>query len=294
MESAHQKSSPGKLKQYATFFKLRLASLVVFSACLGYLFANYQPERMATDLIWLSIGGFLITGASNGLNQILERQLDARMNRTSGRPLPMGDMQVNEAWIVAVISGILGFLALYLGINAVSAYLALSALISYAFIYTPLKQKSAFSVFIGAFPGAVPPMLGWVAASNSFGAGAGILFAVQFMWQFPHFWAIAWVLDDDYSLGGFRLLPSAEGRHKSSAFQILMYTLFTVPVSLLPWAFDLSGYVSLIAALIMGAYFCYYAFRLYFSCQTSDAKKLMFASFVYLPVLQIIYVIDKL
>lgn len=273
---------------------MRLTGLVVFSAVLGYLFANYNHEHMWRELICLSLGGFLVTGASNGINQILERELDAKMNRTNARPLPTGGMSVNEAWAVAFLSGLSGIALLYLGVNTLSAILGLAALVSYAFVYTPLKQVTSFAVFVGAFPGAIPPMLGYVAATGHFDAAAGILFAVQFIWQFPHFWAIAWVLDDDYNQGGFRLLPSAEGRGKSSAFQILIYTLFTVPVGLLPWAFNMTGDLTLYVAAAAGIGFSYYAFKLYFSCSIADAKKLMFASFIYLPLLQLIYVIDKI
>ncbi len=273
---------------------MRLSALVVYSACLGYLFADYNPVNFWREIICLSFGGFLITGASNGINQILERKLDVLMQRTNSRPLPVGDMSVNEAWAVAFLSALIGLSLLYFGVNTISALLGLSALVSYAFIYTPLKQVTSFAVFVGAFPGAVPPMLGWVAATGHFGLEAGLLFIVQFIWQFPHFWAIAWVLDDDYNLGGFRLLPSAGGRDKNSAFQILMYTLFTVPVGMLPWAFNLSGIYSLITAVLLGVGFCYYAFKLYFSCEIADAKKLMFASFVYLPVMQLVYVLDKI
>lgn len=287
-------STTSKYKTYATFFKLRLSSLVVFSACLGYLTANYNAANMWRELICLSLGGFLVTGASNGINQIIERDLDAKMKRTNSRPLPTGQMFVNEAWAIAFLSGIIGLALLYFGVNPMSGYLGLAALVSYAFIYTPLKQATSFAVFIGAFPGAVPPMLGWVAATGHFSVEAGILFVVQFMWQFPHFWAIAWVLDDDYNEGGFRLLPSAGGRDKSSAFQILIYTLFTIPVSFLPWAAGMCGLSSLIVCAITGIGFSYYAFKLYFSCEVSDAKKLMFASFIYLPVVQIIYAIDKI
>ncbi len=285
--------TPTKYTSYKDFFKLRLTSLVVFSACLGYFFADYNPEHMWSELICLCLGGFLVTGSSNGINQIIERELDAKMNRTNNRPLPTGGMGVNEAWAVAFVSGLSGVALLYFGLNTLSAILGLSALVSYAFIYTPLKQVTSFAVFVGAFPGAVPPMLGWVAATGHFGVEAGMLFAMQFMWQFPHFWAIAWVLDEDYSLGGFRLLPSAGGRDKTSAFQILIYTLFLVPVSLLPWAFNLTGTISLIVISICGIGFSYYAIKLYLSCEIKDAKKLMFASFIYLPVLQLVYVLDR-
>lgn len=267
---------------------------MVISAVFGYLFAKPITSDNWLEVIYLSLGGFLVTGASNTINQILEKDLDAKMNRTKERPLPIGNISVSQAWNLSIVCGAIGVSLLYFGLNFKAALLGFLALVSYAFIYTPLKQVTPFAVFIGAFPGAVPPMLGWVAATNAFGIESGLLFAIQFMWQFPHFWAIAWVLDDDYNSGGFRLLPSKGGRDKASAFQILIYTLFLLPLTILPWAFQLTGMVSLIAASLLGIGFTYYAFKLYRTCEIPDAKKLMFSSFIYLPLLQLIFVLDKL
>ena len=279
-------------KQIAQLFKLRLALLVVFSACMGYLFADVHIT--AIDLVMLSIGGMLVTGASNGMNQILERKQDAVMHRTQQRPIPSGIMSSGAAWFISIMAGVAGLAILYLGFHAMAFWLGLGALVSYAFVYTPLKKHSAFAVFIGAFPGAIPPMLGYVAATEVFDLAGGLLFLTQFIWQFPHFWAIAWVLEEDYNRVGYKLLPSAGGRNRNSAFQILLYTLFTVPMGLLPWAFELTGLLSVAGVVVTGLLMIVYAIRLYLDCQVKDARKLMFASFVYLPVVQILYVIDKL
>ena len=238
------------------------------------------------------LGGTLVTGASNGANQIWERDLDKIMNRTNRRPLPTGQMQLNEAYIVVVLFLLVGTYLLYL-INLKSALLGVLAFASYVFIYTPLKQITPWAVFVGAFPGAIPPFLGAIAATDAFGFVPGILFFVQFTWQFPHFWAIAWVLYDDYKKAGFSLLPSKTGKDKASGFQIMVYSLALIPFSLMPWILGWTGYITLIAASIMGIWFFYLAYKLYHSCETSDARKLMFASFVYLPIIQFIYVFDR-
>lgn len=246
------------------------------------------------QLLALIVGGFLVTGASNGLNQVIERNLDVKMKRTANRPLPLGKMKVETAVILAGISGVFGTAILWFGCNPYSAFLGLFAMFSYAAIYTPLKRISSFAVFVGAIPGAIPPFLGYVAAANVFNLEAGILFAVQFIWQFPHFWAIAWVLDDDYKEGGFRLLPSAGGRDKKSAYQILIYSIFLLPVSLLPWYFGMTGSWSVIAVIAIGLAFVFMAYRLYYKCTVEAAKQLMFGSFINLPLLQLVYVLDKI
>jgi protoheme IX farnesyltransferase len=238
------------------------------------------------------LGGTLVTGASNGANQIWERDLDKIMNRTNRRPLPTGQMQLKEAYIVVILFLLVGTYLLYL-INLKSALLGVLAFASYVFVYTPLKQITPWAVFVGAFPGAIPPFLGAIAATDAFGFIPGILFFVQFTWQFPHFWAIAWVLYDDYKKAGFSLLPSKTGKDKSSAFQIMAYSLALIPFSLMPWILDWTGYITLISASIMGIWFFYLSYKLYHSCETSDARKLMFASFVYLPIIQFIYVFDR-
>ncbi|MFN5148310.1 MAG: heme o synthase [Flavobacteriia bacterium] len=284
-----------KIKAYIVFTKFRLASLVILSALSGYLFADGSSGK---EIALLMIGGLLVTAASNGSNQIWERDLDKLMKRTERRPIPKGSMTVNEAYVVVIVCLVVGTYMLYL-INLYSALLGLIAFISYVFMYTPMKRVSPWAVLVGAFPGAIPPMLGAIAATNDFGLLPGVLFFVQFMWQFPHFWAIAWVLHDDYKSGGFSLLPSTSGRSKNSAFQILAYSLAMIPFSLLPWVlnfmpeFSAIGNLTLFVASVSGAIFFLYAFRLYGTLEHTDARKLMFASFVYLPVIQFLYVLDK-
>jgi protoheme IX farnesyltransferase len=272
--------------------KLRLALLVVLSAVLGYLFA--PGEHVSSEILWLCIGGFLVTGASNGLNQVLEKDADALMERTRDRPLPTGRMKVAEALALSIFLGISGVFVLWFFLGALSALLGLLSLVLYAFVYTPSKKVSPWAVFIGAFPGAMPPMLGYIAKTDTFGFEPGLLFFVQFMWQFPHFWAIAWLAYEDYQKAGYRLLPSTEGRCKRSSFQIMLYTLLLVPVSLTPWIFGLAGIATLIVASLIGMAFYLQALRLHHTQSNDDAKRLMFYSFAYLPVIQLTYVLDKI
>jgi len=281
---------PNKLKQYLSFTKFRLSFLVVVSALSGYLFNNGSDLK---EIFLLMIGGMLVTAASNGSNQIWEKDIDILMKRTAKRPLPMKEMSLTEAYLVVAFSLILGLYLLSL-INWPSFYLGFSAYISYVFVYTPLKRITPWAVFVGAFPGAIPPMLGAIAASGEFGFVPGILFFVQFTWQFPHFWAIAWVVDEDYRAGGFSLLPSKTGKSKESVFQIALYSLALIPFSLLPWWLGMTGTWSLVIAGVMGAWFFLLAYKLFLSLDDKDARKLMFASFVYLPIIQFVYVFDKI
>ena len=280
---------PSQFKIYLIFTKFRLSFLVILSALSGYLFAG------GTDLLeifYLLLGGTLVTAASNGANQIWERDLDSLMKRTENRPLPRGWMSLKEAYIICIFSLIIGTILLLL-INWQSASLGFLAFITYVFIYTPMKRVSPWAVLVGAFPGAIPPFLGAIAATDHFGFLPGILFFVQFTWQFPHFWAIAWVLYDDYKLAGFSLLPSKSGRSKASAFQIMAYSLALIPFSLVPWLLGWTGSLTLYVAAGLGILFFLYAYRLFINCETADARKLMFASFVYLPIIQFIYVFDR-
>lgn len=279
-----------KLKSYLIFTKFRLSALVVISALTGYLFCNGSD---GWEIFLLMVGGTLVTAASNGSNQIWERDLDKLMKRTSGRPLPAGEMSVREAIVVVIVSLVVGTWMLWM-INLYSALLGLFAFVSYVFIYTPMKRVSPWAVFVGAFPGAIPPFLGAIAATNDFSLVPGVLFFVQFVWQFPHFWAIAWVAYDDYEAGGFSLLPSKEGRSKNSAFQIMIYSFFLIPFSLLPWALGWTGLWSLVLASVLGGVFFYYSYVLFVTCETKDAKRLMFASFIYLPIIQFLYVFDRI
>lgn len=296
----HLDRSPVKSISFAAFVndflqltKFRLALSVVFSSVAGYLLAVDQVEIKI--LIGLFIGGFAMVGASNAINQLIEKDLDALMNRTKIRPLPTVRMSVLVAAIIAIVLTVIGIMVLY-AINVKTALLGLLSIFIYTCIYTPLKIISPLAVFVGAFPGAIPFMLGWVAATGEFGVEPGTLFMVQFFWQFPHFWAIGWMLDDDYKKAGFKMLPSGNP-DRFSAFQIVFYTLWTIIISLLP-ATSYTGNLHLsipgaLLILIIGLYLLYYATKL-MQLQTKDAaKKLMFASIGYITILQIIYVIDK-
>jgi protoheme IX farnesyltransferase len=278
-----------KVKMYMNFTKFRLSALVILSALSGYLFVGGHD---GLEITYLMIGGLLVTAASNGSNQIWERELDVLMNRTGKRPLPMGEMSVNEGLIVIAVCLLPGLWMLH-QLNLGSMLLGLAAFVSYVFIYTPMKRISTWAVFVGAFPGAIPPMLGAVAGSDSFGLVPGVLFFVQFVWQFPHFWAIAWVVYDDYQQAGFSLLPSKQGRTKSSAFQIMIYSLALIPFSLLPWLMGWTGDITLIVAGSCSILFFLQAYKLFLSLTIADARKLMFASFIWLPIVQFLYVFDK-
>jgi protoheme IX farnesyltransferase len=290
-----EKSAPtsSKLSDYGQFIKLRLSALVVFSAAVSFAVgSNIGKPGLPLDwqkLFWLIIGGFLVTGSSNGFNQIIERELDKLMSRTSNRPLPQKRMGVPEALLIASATGIAGVVILWVFMNPLSGILGFLALFLYTLVYTPLKRKTPFAVFVGAFPGAIPPLLGYVASTDSpghIGIQALVMFSVQFIWQFPHFWAIAWVVDEDYRKAGFRMLPSGE-RDKASAFQVLVYTLFLIPISLFPVFFQMSGTVSAFVILGAGIFFCYQAYVLYKECTVEAARKLMFGSFLYLPLVQL-------
>jgi protoheme IX farnesyltransferase len=285
----------GKIKDYSEFLKLRLASLVVLSSiiCYGLAATDFNLSILAA----LIVGGTLLTGASNGFNEIIERDLDALMDRTKNRPLPSAKMSLTEAYVVATLFGVGGIGILAWFINPMCGILGLAAILLYAVVYTPLKQKTPFAVFVGAFPGSIPPMLGCVAATEGFGQItllALLMFSVQFIWQFPHFWAIAWRVNDDYLKAGFKMLPSAGGRDKATAFQIVVYTLGLIPVSLLPVFFGYTGIISGAVAVVAGIVFTKQAVDLYRSLSAEDAKKLMFGSFVYLPLVQLAYLLDKI
>ena len=283
------------LKDIAALFKIRLGFFVVLSAVLGWFMATEEIDL--PTLLKITIGGYSLTGASNGLNQIIERRIDGLMKRTENRPLPTGRMTAAQAWGWSLAAAVIGLGALF-SLNPLSGWLGVAAIVSYAFIYTPLKGKTSLSVFVGAFPGALPPMIGYVAATGDFGIEPGTLFAVQFMWQFPHFWAIAWLAHDDYARAGYQLLPFTGGRTKESAFQVLLYTAFCIPASLLPWALPtgnpMVGNGALVVALVAGFGFLWAAWRLHRTLELADARRLMFASFLYLPLVQIAYVLDKL
>ncbi len=282
-----------KLKDVATLFKLRLASLVVVSAVLGYAMAVPAGGFSMAQALLLALGGLLVTGASDALNQVIEIEQDGRMARTSQRPLVRGTMGVAEAITIALVAGAAGTIILWNTFGPLTGILGLLSLFMYVALYTPMKRLSSWAVFVGAFPGAFPPMLGYVAATGTFSLGAGLLFAMQFMWQFPHFWSIAWVLHDDYSKAGYHLLPSRGGRDGFSGFLIALYTFFALLAGLLPWVFGLSGPWSALVAVVLGLYMLLHALRLMRTLDKADARRLMFASFLYLPLVQLAYVLDK-
>lgn len=273
--------------------KVRLSVSVVFSSVAGYLLGAETIDYYI--LLLLCIGGYCMVGASNVYNQIIERDLDALMDRTKNRPLPSGRMSTPVAFTIASILTLLGIVVLY-SINPQTAMFGAISIFMYVSLYTPLKTKTPLSVFVGAFPGAIPFMLGWVAATNDFGIEPGTLFMIQFFWQFPHFWAIGWFLYDDYKKGGFFMLPTGK-RDKGTAIQIILYSIWTVLVSLVP-AFGVTGrlYITPLSAVIialLGAGLLYYAVRLYKVRTAKMAKQLMLVSVSYITLLQVIYVLDK-
>ncbi|MFN4762439.1 heme o synthase [Gillisia sp. Q332] len=281
------------LSDFKELTKMRLAISVVFSSVAGY-FLGAEVVNFVTVLL-LAIGGYFMVGASNAYNQIIERDLDVLMDRTKNRPIPAGRMSVNTAFTIASVFTILGLIVLYI-INPKTAMFGAISIFIYVSVYTPLKTRTPLSVFVGAFPGAIPFMLGWVAATNEFNIEAGTLFMIQFFWQFPHFWAIGWWLYDDYKKGGFFMLPTGK-RDKGTAIQIILYSIWTILVSLIP-VFGVTGKlyltpVSGVIILILGLGMLYYAFDLYKKRDAKAAKKLMFASVSYITLLQIIYVLDK-
>jgi len=279
-----------KLKAFVSLMKLRLSSLVVLSAFFGFFIAKGDLNSLA--MYSLLLGGLLITGSSNGFNQLLEIKTDALMSRTKDRPLPVSIISKIEAIIFCMMTGALGLFLLYT-INYKSMLLGLFSMIVYVLIYTPLKHKSAIAVFVGAIPGSIPPLLGYIAVTNEFGLEPGVLFMLQFFWQFPHFWALAWKLDEDYRKAGFRLLPSVE-KDKKSAFQIMLYSAFLVPSSMLPWAAEMTGSTSMIIGICLSLIMYTPAIRLYFTLDDKYANKIMYYSFAYLPILFTVYCFDLL
>ncbi|SHJ59437.1 heme o synthase [Pseudozobellia thermophila] len=273
--------------------KARLAISVVFSSIAGYLLGAQQVD--VVSLLLLAFGGYCMVGASNAYNQVIERDLDALMKRTANRPIPSGRMSVRTAMAIAVVLTLLGVVTLY-QLNPKTAMFGAISIFLYTSVYTPLKTKTPLAVFVGAFPGAIPFMLGWVAATNEFGIEPGTLFMIQFFWQFPHFWALGWMLDDDYKRGGFKMLPTGK-KDKGTALQIIMYTIWMLVISIVP-AFGITGLLELsvpaaVIIFLMGMVMLVFAFRLYEKRDNLTAKKLMLASVSYITLMQIVYVIDK-
>lgn len=271
---------------------MRLTLLVSFSAAFGYLVTGHA--WYSAEFVWFMLGGFLVIGASNIINQIWEKNTDALMSRTHQRPLVTGIVSVNEAIVFTLLLAAAGLAIFVFKFNLNAAFLSLVSLLLYAFAYTPLKIKSPIAVFVGAIPGALPPMIGWVAATGQYGWEPGILFAIQFFWQFPHFWAIAWVLDEDYKKAGIKLLPSAGGRDMKTAFNIMIYTLLLIPLGFMPYLIGMTGINSALIAMVAGILFLAQTFYLMREGTNKAAKLIMFGSFLYLPIVQIAYLLDKI
>ncbi len=281
-----------KTGAYVKLLKMRLTLLVSFSAAFGYLVTGHS--WYSAEFLWFMLGGFLVIGASNIINQIWEKNTDALMSRTHQRPLVTGVVSVNEAIVFTLLLAAAGLGIFVFKFNLNAAFLSLVSLLLYAFAYTPLKIKSPIAVFVGAIPGALPPMIGWVAATGQYGWEPGILFAIQFFWQFPHFWAIAWVLDEDYKKAGIKLLPSAGGRDMKTAFNIMIYTLLLIPLGFMPYLIGMTGINSALIAMVAGILFLAQTFYLMREGSNKAAKLIMFGSFLYLPIVQIAYLLDKI
>ncbi|MFD2968066.1 heme o synthase [Sphingobacterium bambusae] len=293
------------ISDFNKLIKLRLTLTVVFSASISFLIGAKQQG----DIIWLNwliltIGGFFVTGSANGFNEIIERDLDKLMKRTADRPLPTGRMTTGQALVLSVFMGIFGTLLL-VRLNFLAGLLSVFSIILYAFVYTPLKQKSPIAVFVGAFPGALPPLIGYYAAFKSAGFGfeyaavseaaivitPWVLFLIQFFWQFPHFWAIAWVADEDYRNAGFRLLPTKQ-KDGTTAWMIFISAVLMIPVGFLPLYYGFSGWIFTTVSLLGGLLFAYYGYQHAMQRTDATAKKVMFTSFFYLPLTQLVLLFD--
>lgn len=286
-----------KLRDYMQLVKFTLSFMVTFSALISYLLApgiNFGWLNM----ILLFTGGFLVTGSANAVNQVVERKSDAQMMRTAKRPVASGRMSVAEGWAFAVITLALGLFILWYYFNLAAAVIALVSWFMYAYMYTPMKKVTSFSVLFGAIPGALPCLIGWTAGflpEEPIQWGGGwALFAIQFFWQFPHFWAIAWIAHKDYSKAGFKMLPSEEGQTRYSAIQAIIYSLLLIPAGLIPYFIGLSGMVSLWIVLVANVLMVWQCIRLYNEMNTGAARRVMFSSYIYLPVVLLALLADKI
>ena len=282
-----------RFNDFKAITKMGLSLSVVFSCISGYLIAAENID--ISIILLLALGGYCMVGASNVFNQIIERELDGLMQRTKSRPIPMKKISLVNSFIIAVLLTLAGLTILY-SINERTAMFAAVSIFIYTSVYTPLKQITPLSVFAGAIPGAIPFMLGWVACTGEFGIEPGVLFMIQFFWQFPHFWSIAWFLDDDYKKAGFKMLPTGD-KDKGTALQIIAYIIWTILICIAPAIFNtgrltISNYAAVLIVII-GMIFLYYGFRLFKNQSSKEAKKLMLVSILFLTSIQLIYIIDK-
>jgi len=287
----------GKVKDYLKLIKPSLSIMVVFSSVLAYLLVPGIETKYVSPLqmtILLGLGGMLVTGSANAINQAVEKNTDAMMKRTAGRPVASGRMSVTEAWAFAIITGAAGIFILGNYFNWTAAGLSALSLFLYAFIYTPLKKVNAVAVLVGAFPGALPCLIGWAAGDETLSTGGWVLFGIQFVWQFPHFWAICWIAYKDYSTAGFKLLPSEMGPTKFTALQTVIYSLLLLPIGVAPYFIGMSGITSLIIVAIANLFMVWQCVRLYREMEVKAARRVMFSSYIYLPVVLFALLGDKL
>jgi heme o synthase len=288
-----QRKLISRVRDYGQLMKFTLSFTVVFSSVVCYLMVPDVSFDL-TSVLLLFLAGMLVTGSANAINQATEKDTDALMKRTSSRPVASGRMSADEAWTFALISGVSGITIMASYFNGESAILSAVSLFLYGFVYTPLKKVHSIAVLVGAVPGALPCLIGWVAGADEFSAGGWILFALQFVWQFPHFWAIAWVVYADYGKAGFKLLPSAEGPTKYAAVQAVLYSVILIPIGVLPYFFGMSGMVSLIVVLMANIYMLWRCITLFKRMDISAARGVMFSSYIYLPVVLLALLADKL
>lgn len=281
------------MQDYKLLIKFNLSFMVVFSAVICYLLAPKVIEYNWLSVVLFFVGGMLVTGSANAINQVIEKDTDAMMKRTANRPIASGRMSTTEGWVFAVITGVGGVLILW-HFNFLTAALSAFSLFVYALIYTPLKTVNSISVLVGAVPGALPCLIGWAAGNDDLSAGGWALFAIQFFWQFPHFWAIAWIAHKDYTAAGFKLLPSVEGPTKYSAIQSIIYSLLLLPVGILPYLLGVSGLISLAIVLIANCFMVWQCIRLYREMTLQAARRVMFSSYIYLPIVLLALLIDKI
>ncbi|HMZ45491.1 MAG TPA: heme o synthase [Chitinophagaceae bacterium] len=283
-----------KLHDYKELTKFTLTFTVVFTCVISYLLAPSIISYNLKMILLLFAAGLLITGSANAINQAVEKNSDALMKRTANRPVAAGRMSQKEAYTFAFLTGAIGVFIMWYFFNTSSALLSAFSLFLYSFIYTPLKTKNSIAVLIGGLPGALPCLIGWVAAEDSFSIGGWILFAIQFIWQFPHFWAIAWVAHKDYTAAGFKLLPSNEGPTKYTAIQTIMYSVLMIPIGLLPYYFNITGSVSMYIILACNIAMVIQSIRLYNQMNVKAAKRVMFSSYIYLPIVYLAMLADKI
>jgi protoheme IX farnesyltransferase len=308
LSAGSEKSAGRKIKDYLQLIKISLSIMVVFSSVISFMltrgFEAYEDKWWRVVMLFL--GGLLVTGSANAINQVVEKDTDALMKRTQKRPVAAGRMSVEEGWGFAILSGISGVIILASSFNMLTAGLAAVSLFLYAFIYTPLKKVNSVAVLVGALPGALPCLIGWAAGEGELTLGGWILFAIQFLWQFPHFWAIAWIAHRDYVTAGFRLLPADQGPTKFTALQTVIYSLVLLPVTLLPYFVggpgysaissynDLGGMISIGLVLAANLFMIMRCVRLYNTMDVASARKVMFGSYLYLPVVLLAYLMSKI